>query len=121
MNINFYGKKNRVILPITTGNKSDDRNISLDVEDNTFLVLSVTNRSSSESDSSYEEKYEDLSGKEKGVNSEKAVEEDESKKKTTISSVMYEVIRGNFKLLIFLLRENFTHTKSIKSIKTLNK
>ena len=51
MNINFYGKKNRVVLPITTGNKSDDRNISLDVEDNTFPVLSVTNGSSSEWDS----------------------------------------------------------------------
>ena len=76
-------KKNRVILPVTTGNKSDDRNISSDVEDNTFPALSLTNGSSSESESSYEEKCEDFSGKVNSVSSDEAVEEDESKKKTT--------------------------------------
>ena len=56
-----------------------------------------------------------MSGKEKGVNSEKAVEEDESKKKTTISSIVYEVIRGNFKLLYFFItRKFYTHKKHKK-------
>ena len=56
-----------------------------------------------------------MSGKEKGVNSEKAVEENESKKKTTISSIVYEVIRGNFKLpYFFITRKFYTHKKHKK-------
>ena len=58
---NFYGKKSKVILPVTTGNKSDNGNLSSDEEDDVFPVRSLTNGSSSESDSSYEEEYEDLS------------------------------------------------------------
>ena len=37
------------------------------------------------------------------------------------SSIVNEVIRGNFKLLSFFLQEKFAHIKSIKRIKTLNK
>ena len=59
---NFYGKKNRVILPTTTGNKYDNSNLSLDEEDDIFPVRSLANGLSSESDSSYEEEYEELSG-----------------------------------------------------------
>ena len=36
-----------------------------------------------------------------------------------VSSIVDEVIRGNFKLLYFFLRENFTHTKSIKKHKNV--
>ena len=109
MNINFNGKKNRVILPITTGNKSDDRNISSDVEDNTFPVLSLTNGSSSESDSSYEEKYEDFSGKENSVISDEAVEEDESKKKITIKHEKQRIKRQEWQPPDVL---NITFTKT---------
>ena len=34
------------------------------------------------------------------------------------SSIVNKVIRGNFRLFDFFLRENFTSTKSIKSAKT---
>ena len=73
----IHGKKKRIILPITTGNKSDDSNLSSD-EDVIFFVRSLTSGSSSE------EEHEDLSGTENGVSSDEAVKEDKSKKKETI-------------------------------------
>ena len=51
---NFYEKKNRVILTKTSGNKSEDSNLS--------PVCSLTNESSSESNLPYEEEYGDLPG-----------------------------------------------------------
>ena len=73
----IHGKKMRIILPITTGNKSGDSNLSSD-EDVIFSVRSLTNGSSSE------EEHEDLSGTENGVSSDEAVKEDKSRKKETI-------------------------------------
>ena len=49
-----------------------------------FLRNKLSNGSSSESDPSNEEEYEDLPGTENGATSDEAVEEDKSKKKTTI-------------------------------------
>ena len=55
---NFYGKKNKVILPITNENKSYDSNLSSDDQDDVFPLCFLMNGSSSDSDSSYKEEYE---------------------------------------------------------------